>query len=133
MWGDIWGGLLVAGLLRIALMLQATFCVNSLAHLVGRRRYDTQATARESVVTALVTFGEGYQSFHHRFPFDYRNGIRWYQYDPSKWLIWSLARGHLVSRLRTASASKITAAHRGPSSAAIDAVVVSREPAPHPS
>jgi stearoyl-CoA desaturase (delta-9 desaturase) len=46
------------------------------------------------VVTALVTFGEGYHSFHHRFPFDYRNRIRWYQYDPSKWLIWSLARGH---------------------------------------
>jgi stearoyl-CoA desaturase (delta-9 desaturase) len=38
MWGDIWGGLLVAGFLPIALMLQATFCVNSLAHLVGRRR-----------------------------------------------------------------------------------------------
>ena len=39
-WGDLWGGLLVAGFLRAAVMLQATFCVNSLAHLVGTRRYD---------------------------------------------------------------------------------------------
>ena len=110
LWGDLWGGLLVAGFLRIALLLQATFCVNSLAHLVGRRSFDTRATARDSVVTALVTFGEGYHSFHHRFPFDYRNGVRWWQYDPSKWLIWSLARVHLVSRVRTAPKVRIARA-----------------------
>ena len=91
-WGDPWGGLLVAGVLRGAVLLQATFCVNSLAHLVGRRRYDESVSARDSVLTALVTFGEGYHSYHHRFPFDYRNAIHWWQYDPSKWLIWSLAR-----------------------------------------
>jgi stearoyl-CoA desaturase (Delta-9 desaturase) len=110
LWGDPWGGLLVAGFLRAALTLQATFCVNSVAHLIGRRRYDPDASARDSVWTALMTFGEGYHSFHHRFPFDYRNGIRWWQYDPGKWLIWSLARGHLVSRVRTASPSNIAAA-----------------------
>jgi stearoyl-CoA desaturase (delta-9 desaturase) len=109
-WGDFWGGLLVAGFLRTMVMLQATFCVNSVAHLFGRQRYDADATARDSVVTSLVTFGEGYHSFHHRFPFDYRNGIRWWQYDPSKWLIWSLAQGGLVSRLRTASTSSVTTA-----------------------
>ena len=94
-WGDPWGGLLVAGFLRAAVMLQATFCVNSLAHLVGTRRYDARSSARDSVLTALVTFGEGYHSFHHRFPFDYRNSPRWWHYDPSKWLIWTLAHvGH---------------------------------------
>ena len=97
LWGDPWGGLLVAGVLRGAILLQATFCVNSLAHLVGRKRYDPSVSARDSLVTALVTFGEGYHSFHHRFPFDYRNGIGWWQYDPSKWLIWSLSRLRLVS------------------------------------
>jgi stearoyl-CoA desaturase (delta-9 desaturase) len=112
LWGDPWGGLLVAGFLRAALMLQATFSVNSLAHLVGRRRYDPRATARDSFLTALVTFGEGYHSFHHRFPFDYRNGIRWWQYDPSKWLIWVLARGGLATRLRTVSPASVAAALR---------------------
>jgi stearoyl-CoA desaturase (delta-9 desaturase) len=102
-WGDAWGGFLVAGVLRAAVLLQATFCVNSLAHLVGRKRYDRSVSARDSLVTALVTFGEGYHSYHHRFPFDYRNGIHWWQYDPSKWLIWSLAKLRLVSRVRAAS------------------------------
>jgi stearoyl-CoA desaturase (Delta-9 desaturase) len=109
-WGDPWGGLLVAGFLRAAVMLQATFCVNSLAHLVGTRRYDTRSSARDSVLTALVTFGEGYHSFHHRFPFDYRNGPRWWHYDPSKWLIWTLARMGMVNGLRTASAGTIAKA-----------------------
>jgi stearoyl-CoA desaturase (delta-9 desaturase) len=112
LWGDPWGGLLVAGCLRATLMLQATFCVNSVAHLVGRRRYDTTASARDSVLTALITFGEGYHSFHHRFPFDYRNGHRWWQYDPSKWLIWSLARLRLATRLRTTSRANVVAAVR---------------------
>lgn len=109
-WGDPVGGLLVAGALRVALMLQATFCVNSLAHLVGTRRYDARSSARDSVLTALITFGEGYHSFHHRFPFDYRNAVRWWQYDPSKWLIWTLARVRLASRLRVASPASIARA-----------------------
>jgi stearoyl-CoA desaturase (delta-9 desaturase) len=109
-WGDFWGGLLVAGFLRVAVVLQATFCVNSLAHGVGRKRYDDRASARDSVITALVTFGEGYHSFHHRFPYDYRNGIRWWQYDPSKWLIWGLARLGFATKVRTAAPANITKA-----------------------
>jgi stearoyl-CoA desaturase (delta-9 desaturase) len=110
LWGDPWGGLLVAGVLRAAVLLQATFCVNSLAHLLGNRRYDGRVSARDSLVTALVTFGEGYHSFHHRFPFDYRNGARWWQYDPSKWLIWTLRRFGLVHKVRTASPASIARA-----------------------
>jgi stearoyl-CoA desaturase (delta-9 desaturase) len=109
-WGDFWGGLLVAGFLRVAVMLQTTFCINSLAHLVGRQRYDRGASARDSVLTALVTFGEGYHSFHHRFPFDYRNGVRWWQWDPGKWLVWSMSRVGLASKLRTASKPSIARA-----------------------
>jgi len=134
-WGDPWGGLLVAGFFRTALMLQGTFCINSLAHLVGTRRYDARASARDSTLTALVTFGEGYHSFHHRFPFDYRNGSRWWQYDPGKWLIWTLARVRMADKLRTASAASIARAigsasgitARRPSSSV--AVEASRSPA----
>ena len=109
-WGDPWGGLLVAGFLRAGILLQATFCINSLAHLVGTRRYDRRSSARDSTLTALVTFGEGYHNFHHRFPFDYRNGIRWWHYDPSKWLIWTMARLRLITRVRSASPSTIARA-----------------------
>jgi stearoyl-CoA desaturase (delta-9 desaturase) len=107
LWGDPWGGLLVAGFLRGAVMLQSTFCVNSLAHAIGKPAYGTEVSARDSMLTALVTFGEGYHSFHHRFPYDYRNAVRWWQYDPSKWLIWSLSRVGLASAARRASAATI--------------------------
>ena len=43
--------------------------------------------ARDNAVLALVTFGEGYHNFHHIFAHDYRNGVRWWQWDPTKWLI----------------------------------------------
>jgi len=109
-WGDFWGGLLIAGFLRAAIMLQTTFCVNSMAHLIGSRRYDPSSSARDSLVTALVTFGEGYHSFHHRFPFDYRNGARWWQFDPGKWMIWTLGRARLATTLRTASPASIARA-----------------------
>jgi len=109
-WGDPWGGLFVAGFLRAAILLQATFSINSLAHLLGTRRYDQQSSARDSTVTALVTFGEGYHNFHHRFPFDYRNGVRWWHYDPSKWLIWTLNHLRLVNTVRSASRSTIARA-----------------------
>ncbi len=109
-WGDPWGGLFVAGFLRTGVMLQATFSINSLAHSVGTPRYDVRSSARDSTLTALVTFGEGYHSFHHRFPFDYRNGARWWQYDPSKWLIWTMARAWLVHTVRSASPASIAKA-----------------------
>jgi len=112
-WGDVWGGLFVAGFLRAGVMMQTTFCINSLAHLVGTPRYDARSTARDFTPTALITFGEGYHSFHHRFPFDYRSSPTWWHYDPNKWLIWSLARAHLVDTVRTASPASISRAVAG--------------------
>ena len=109
-WGDMWGGLFVAGFLRSGMTLQATFCVNSLAHLVGKTRYDSRASARDSTLTALITWGEGYHSFHHRFPYDHRSSPTWWHYDPTKWLVWTLARAHLVDRVRTASPDSIARA-----------------------
>ena len=112
-WGDAWGGLFVAGFLRVAVMLQATFCINSLAHTIGRPRYDAGSTARDSTTTALITFGEGYHSFHHRFPFDYRSSPTWWHYDPNKWFIWTMARARLVDTVRTASPASIARALGG--------------------
>lgn len=89
--GNPWGVLLWAGLVRVVLGHHATFLVNSLAHTLGRRPYSLALTARDSVITALLTFGEGYHNFHHRFATDYRNGVRRYHWDPTKWLIRSMA------------------------------------------
>ena len=52
------------------------------------------------MITALVTVGEGYHNFHHQFPMDYRNAIKWYQYDPTKWFIWTMEKFGLASQLK---------------------------------
>ncbi len=49
---------------------------------------------------AYFTFGEGYHNFHHFFQTDFRNGIRWYDFDPTKWLIKTLAHLKLASDLK---------------------------------
>jgi stearoyl-CoA desaturase (delta-9 desaturase) len=86
-WGDYWGGYFFAGALRQVFVHHSTFCVNSVAHWFGDHTYDDARTPRDSIVTAFLTLGEGYHNFHHEFPNDYRNGIRAYDYDPTKWLI----------------------------------------------
>jgi stearoyl-CoA desaturase (delta-9 desaturase) len=71
---------------RTVIVHHSTFLINSLCHWTGRRPYSLQ-TARDSFWVAFLTYGEGYHNFHHSFQYDYRNGIRWYHWDPTKWLI----------------------------------------------
>ena len=98
--GDPLGGLLWGGFLRLVVIHHTTFFVNSIAHLYGTRPYTEAISARDNAWVALVTNGEGYHNFHHRFPTDFRNGIRWYQWDPSKWWIRGLSAAGLARRLR---------------------------------
>ena len=64
-------------------------------------------TARDSWFMALFTFGEGYHNYHHKFQWDYRNGIKWYSFDPSKWIIKSLSYLKITYNLRKASEQNI--------------------------
>ncbi|HEX4872326.1 MAG TPA: fatty acid desaturase [Nevskiaceae bacterium] len=98
--GDPWGFLLLGGLLRLVLNHHFTFFINSLAHYWGRRPYTTANSARDNDLIALFTFGEGYHNYHHLFQWDYRNGIRWWMFDPTKWLIALCARIGLASKLK---------------------------------
>lgn len=86
-WGDYRGGYFFAGVLRLVFVHHSTFCVNSLAHYLGDAPFDDRHTPRDHFITALVTLGEGYHNFHHEFPSDYRNALKWFQYDPTKYLI----------------------------------------------
>jgi stearoyl-CoA desaturase (Delta-9 desaturase) len=85
--GDVLGMVLLAGAFRLAFSQHCTFFINSLAHTWGKRTYSDENTARDNGVIALLTWGEGYHNFHHAFQADYRNGLRWWQFDPGKWLI----------------------------------------------
>jgi stearoyl-CoA desaturase (delta-9 desaturase) len=61
-WGDFLGGFYLAGLLRLVLQHHSTFSINSLAHFIGTTSYDDKLTARDSLIVAIITFGEGYVS-----------------------------------------------------------------------
>jgi len=101
---DGWfGGLgcfLLAGVGRTFFVLNSTFCINSICHLWGSQPHGAADSSRDSWWISLVTFGEGYHNYHHRYQSDYRNGPQWYNFDPSKWLIYSLSLVGLASSLR---------------------------------
>ena len=59
---------------------------------------------------AIVTLGEGYHNYHHEFQYDYRNGVKPWQIDPTKWLIWTLSKLGLVRKLRRVPTEKIVLA-----------------------
>jgi stearoyl-CoA desaturase (delta-9 desaturase) len=84
-----------------------TFLINSLCHTMGDRPYSSRTSARDSWLMALFTFGEGYHNYHHSFQHDYRNGVKRWQFDPTKWTIWTLERCGLVSDLRRAAPEKV--------------------------
>ena len=108
--GDIVASLLLSGVLRLALCHHFTFFINSLAHIWGRRPYTDRNTARDNDLLALFTWGEGYHNFHHIFASDYRNGVRWWQYDPTKWLIFLAEKIKLASGLKRVSDFRIAKA-----------------------
>ncbi len=99
--GDIWGSLLLVGVLRLVVSHHVTFFINSLAHMWGRQPYNDQNSAKDNAIVALLTYGEGYHNYHHAFQFDYRNAIKWWQFDPTKWLIKSLSLVGLAKNLKT--------------------------------
>lgn len=85
--GSALGGLAIAGFLRMVALHHGTFFINSWCHVWGRQTYTDTNSAKDSHIMAFFTFGEGYHNFHHIFDADYRNGVRWYHWDPTKWAI----------------------------------------------
>lgn len=105
--GDLLGALLLMGVLRLVISHHTTFFINSLAHIWGTRPYTDENTARDNGFLAFFTYGEGYHNYHHIFQNDYRNGVRWYQWDPTKWLIALCSFIGLTSNLQRVSDFKI--------------------------
>lgn len=106
--GYVWGGwqaalgaFLISGVARTVFVHHMTFCINSLCHWIGDRPYSSKCSARDSFLMALFTFGEGYHNYHHEFQYDYRNGVKPWQFDPTKWTIWLLNKVGMAKKLRT--------------------------------
>lgn len=105
--GDLMGVFLLAGIARLVVNHHVTFFVNSLAHIWGKQPYTDENSARDNWVVALLTYGEGYHNYHHQFQNDYRNGIRWWQFDINKWFISTCALLGLASDRKRAPRFKV--------------------------
>ncbi len=109
-WSAALGAFLIGGVAKVVAVQQCTFCINSLCHHLGTQPYSKKCSARDSWIMALVTFGEGYHNYHHEFQHDYRNGVKPWHWDPTKWVIWTLSKIGLTNDLRRVSADKIAEA-----------------------
>jgi stearoyl-CoA desaturase (delta-9 desaturase) len=90
--GDLVGAFVIGFLLRLFIVHHSTWFINSLCHIWGSQPYSTEHTAVNNFILAILTYGEGYHNYHHTFAGDYRNGVRWYQFDPAKYLIWIMSK-----------------------------------------
>jgi stearoyl-CoA desaturase (delta-9 desaturase) len=82
----------------------ATFAVNSLAHTLGGRRFETRDGSRNNFALALLTLGEGWHNNHHRYPAAARQGFRWWEIDVTYYVLRLLALIGVISDLRPAPA-----------------------------
>jgi stearoyl-CoA desaturase (delta-9 desaturase) len=96
-----WSGLVVGFCWSTVLVYHATFCINSLAHVRGRKRYVTGDDSRNNWLLALITMGEGWHNNHHAYQGSVRQGFKWWEWDPTyyilrllSWLgvVWDLKR-----------------------------------------
>jgi stearoyl-CoA desaturase (delta-9 desaturase) len=106
-WLGALGGFLLAGVARVTAVQHMTFFINSLCHTIGSQPYSDRCSARDSWIMAIFTFGEGYHNYHHEFQHDYRNAVKWWQWDPTKWTIWTLSKLGLVRGLRRVPEEKV--------------------------
>jgi stearoyl-CoA desaturase (delta-9 desaturase) len=110
--GHLVGALVLAVGARLMVVFHLTFLINSYQHTFGTAEYDYRTSARDHWFGAVLTNGEGYHNFHHRFPSDYRNGVLRHHWDPTKWVIWCLERLGWARDLRRTPPEKIEEARR---------------------
>ncbi|MEM8678977.1 MAG: acyl-CoA desaturase [Planctomycetota bacterium] len=91
----IWGFLI-----STIFVYHITYCVNSLAHTIGSRRYKTHDDSRNNWLIALLTFGEGWHNNHHRYPASVRQGFYWWELDMSYCILWCMSKVGLVWELK---------------------------------
>jgi stearoyl-CoA desaturase (Delta-9 desaturase) len=93
--GLVWGGLI-----RIFAYQHATFSVNSICHMFGRRDFKSRDESRNNWLVAMLVFGEGWHNNHHAFPTSARHGLKPKQWDLSWLVIRGLERLGLVWAVR---------------------------------
>jgi stearoyl-CoA desaturase (delta-9 desaturase) len=109
-----WSGLLIGFFASTVVLWHVTFTVNSLAHVFGRRVYDTPDTSRNTLLVAIATGGEGWHNNHHRYPWSARQGFHWWQIDTTYYILRGLSLIGIVHDLRPVPAEVVSEATRLP-------------------
>ena len=86
-----WSGLVVGFMWSTVVLYHATFCINSLAHVRGRKRYVTGDDSRNNWLLALITMGEGWHNNHHAYQSSVRQGFRWWEIDVTFYILKTLS------------------------------------------
>jgi len=107
-----WPGLIVGFFWSTVAVYHGTFCINSLAHLVGRRRYVTGDDSRNNWLLAIITMGEGWHNNQHAYQSSARQGFSWWEYDPTFYLLKLLERLGLVWNLKLPTAEVMQNQHK---------------------
>jgi stearoyl-CoA desaturase (delta-9 desaturase) len=103
-----WTGLVWGFFVSSVLVYHAVFAINSLSHLIGKRRYETNDDSRNNWFLALVTLGEGWHNNHHHYQSSANQGFFWWEIDISYYLIRTLSLFGLVWDVRKPGAKALT-------------------------
>jgi stearoyl-CoA desaturase (delta-9 desaturase) len=96
-----WSGLVVGFFWSTVLVYHATFCINSLAHVSGSKRYVTGDDSRNNWLLAILTLGEGWHNNHHAYQSSVRQGFRWWEVDVAYYILKAISWTGLIWDLKT--------------------------------
>lgn len=102
-------------------LFHGTSCINSMAHLMGRRRFNTGDDSRNSWILAFITLGEGWHNNHHRYQSATRNGFYWWEFDPTYYGLRLLSWTRFIWGLKPVPASVLEEAAHADHHASIEA------------
>lgn len=106
-----WPGLFVGFFWSTVAVYHGTFCINSLAHVHGSKRYVTGDDSRNNWLLALLTLGEGWHNNHHAYQYSVRQGFRWWEFDPTFYILTGLSKLGVVWDMKQPPASILAMNH----------------------
>jgi stearoyl-CoA desaturase (delta-9 desaturase) len=118
---DRWQMLVWGFFISTTALFHGTSCINSMAHLMGRRRFDTTDDSRNSFILAIICLGEGWHNNHHRYQSSTRNGFYWWEIDITYYGLKALSWTGLIWGLKPVPQSIMDEAHRADHHASIAA------------
>lgn len=81
-------------------VFHGTCSINSLSHIIGKRRYDTEDDSRNSWLLAIITLGEGWHNNHHHYHGSARQGFYWWEFDPTYYMLKLMEKTGVIWRIR---------------------------------